>query len=139
MKKINWKKILIIIGSVIGGIALIIGTMLLIYRIQCSNISSKERRAMRICEDSGYFSDVKYANFLKSSHNGYVQYDYYDVSTENGTYIVELRDDGDTLAYSSKMGYSGPFNRRTILNDKIAYRNSDMGSLGDSIEAELDR
>lgn len=139
MLKKRVKRTIIIVLSVFLSIVLICGAMLLIYSIQCSSITDRERAAMTVCEDSDEaLSRIKYANYLKKAHNGYRDYYYYDVCTyEGNSYIVELRDIGFKLEYSSKNRYSGPINRLVILNDMISYRSSEMGQFSDRIDVSV--
>lgn len=141
MKKLNKKKLLIIIGSVIGCAALIFGIVRLVYSIKCKDITGEERKAMRICKEADdELSSIKYANLLKKNNNGYKDYYYYDVVTTDGEhYIVSLRDSGTHLEYEYKHSYTNCFNMHSILNDMIEYRESDLGSFSDSVEETLER
>lgn len=141
MKKLNKKKLLIIIGSVIGCAALIFGIVRLVYSIKCNNITGVERRVMRICEqaDDG-LSNIKYANLLKKVNNGYKDYYYYDVVTMEGEhYIVTIRDSGKYLEYENKSSYTNFFNMYSILDALVEYRESELGSFSDSVDETLDK
>lgn len=137
-KKLNAKKIaLIVLTVIIIGIALTFGIIILCYSIECKDITKDERIVMEMCEDEG-IEDIKYANFLESAHNGYREYEYYDVVTKDGNhYIVEIGGDPSDGEYCGKMGYSGFINRSTILKERIEYRYSDSGQFCDRVDKAL--
>ena len=138
-QKLNAKIIILIaLAVIILGVALTFGIIILSYSIECKDITKDERIVMEMCEDDG-IEDIKYVNFLESVHNGYREYQYYDVVTDDGNhYIVEIRGDPSYDGeYCNKRGYSGFFNRSTILEEKIIYRCSDNGQYGDRVEHNL--
>lgn len=137
-QKLNAKKIvLIVLAVIIVVVALTFGIIILSYSIECKDITKDERIVMEMCEDEG-IEDIKYANFLESAHNGYREYEYYDVVTKDGNhYIVEIAGDPSDGEYCDKNGYSGFFNRSTILKGIIEYRSSDAGQFSDRVEHNL--
>lgn len=141
MKNLGKKKLLIIIASVVGGIALAFGIIRLVYSIQCNKITAQERAAMRICKEAEEdFSSIKYANLLKKNNNGYTDYYYYDVVTTNGQhYIVELRDSGKYIEFNVMYSYKNYINMYVKLNDIILLRESDLGSFSDRVDAIIDK
>lgn len=136
-KKLNAKKIvLIVLAVIIVGIALTFGIIILSYNNECKDITKDERIVMEMCEDEG-IEAIEYANFLESAHNGHRKYEYYDVVTKDDHYIVEIAGDPSDGEYCGKIGYSGFFNRSTILKDKIEYRSSDAGQFSDEVDKAL--
>ncbi len=141
MKNLGKKKLLIIIASVVGGIALVFGVIRLVYSIQCNKITAQERVAMRICKEAeDDLSSIKYANLLKKNNNGYKDYYYYDVVTTNGErYIVELRDSGKYIEFNFMYSYKNYINMYVKLNDIILLRESDLGSFSDRVEVTINK
>ena len=139
MKKLP--KWLIILLSVVGSIVLLLGVVLLVYQIQCGDITGTERRVMKICaEEDSALKNLKYANHLKTENNGYRDYSYYDVVTNSGSnYIVVIRDGKSGMEFQSKRSYSDIINRYIILNDLVKYYNSDLGSFSDKVEDTSDK
>ena len=129
-------KWLIILLSVVGGIVLLIGTFLLIYQIQCGDITGPEQRVMKICaEEDSALRNLKYANHLKTENNGYRDYSYYDVETTNGNhYIVVIREGKNGMEFRFKRNYAGVINRYILLDELVRYYNSDSGSFPDRVE-----
>ena len=133
------KKIIVIVSAVIAIAAGL--TILLINGFSgagASDMSGEERRVLSFLEDSEEIEDIKYVNFLESSDNGYRDYNYYDVVTEDGKkYIAEIADNNGDMEYIGKSSYTNSFNRSTILKDMIEYRSSEQGQHIDSINDAL--
>ena len=139
--KKKFPKWLIILLSVVCGLALLIGGLLLFYQIQCNDITGAERKVMKLCaEEDADLRNLKYANHLKTENNGYQDYSYYDVETANGRhYIVEVREGTAGLEFGFKRSYSGSIDRYIRLYEMIKYRCSELGSFSDRVEDSIAR
>ena len=134
---VKTKKIIIIVISVIA-ILLGLGILSGILDLDALNTGSdkNDEELVFVFESQG-IDNIESVKFLKSANNGYKNYNYYDVVTSNGKYIVEATGSSFNTVITSQKSYSNAFNRKTILNDMIEYRSSDRGTYSDKVDSLL--
>ncbi len=131
------KKIIIIVISVIAilaGLSILAGGSVL--SVINSGSGENDETLVYVFEAQG-IDNIKSVKFLESANNGFRTYDYYDVVTSNGKYIVEATGSGYDTLINHKNSYTNSFNRKTILKDMIEYRASDAGQYSDSVDSIL--
>ena len=102
---VKTKKIIIIVISVI---AILAGLCILsgILDLDALNTGSdkNDEELVFVFESQG-IDNIESVKFLKSANNGYKNYNYYDVVTSNGKYIVEATGSSFNTVITDKKSY----------------------------------